>query len=141
MKFLCTVIVAVVFFYSCSSPPTIIERPVIIEVPVPAIKDSLIVLKDTVIVQDSVWFGEVKDSLGKVIGDLTVFFQRKIASLNIKRDTISVVHVIRDTVYKDYHPLIPIADNLLSKTEKALLYGGLGLLLSLIVYLRVKRIV
>lgn len=83
--------------FGCSSSPVIVER--IVEVPVysPAVRDTII-LQDTVTAKDSLWFGEVKDSLGKVIGDLKVYYQKKIAELNLKAKTDTITVTVKDTV-------------------------------------------
>lgn len=83
--------------FGCSSSPVIVER--IVEVPVysPAVRDTII-LQDTVIAKDSLWFGEVTDSLGKVIGDLKVYYQKKIAELNLKAKTDTITVTVKDTV-------------------------------------------
>lgn len=83
--------------FGCSSSPVIVEK--IVEVPVysPAVRDTII-LQDTVIAKDSLWFGEVTDSLGKVIGDLKVYYQKKIAELNLKAKTDTITVTVKDTV-------------------------------------------
>lgn len=109
----------------------------------PAIKDSIL-LRDSVIYKDSVltdslWYGEVTDSLGQVIGDLKVFFKKKIAELklNEKRDTIYV----EIPVLRSYKPtsLLPMVNAAFAWWEKVILYGGLGIIISGLIYLRVKR--
>lgn len=120
-----------------SSAPTIIEKPVVVTVP--EFRDTTIVLRDTVIVNDSLWYGEVTDSLGKVIGDLKVYFKKKIAELklNEKRDTI----YIKIPVVSDDKPnsILPVVNSYFEWWEKIILYGGIGSILSLIIYLRIKR--
>lgn len=122
---------------ACSSAPTIIEKP--IPVIIPELRDTTIILRDTVLVKDSVWYGEVTDSLGKVIGDLTVYFKKKIASLNLKRDTVIVF--IKDTTQSNSNldPFIRLANDNFSWWEKGILYGGLGTIISFLIFLRVKR--
>jgi hypothetical protein len=133
----CYFILVVLLTFGCSSTPTIIEKPVIVLVP--EIKDTAIVLRDTITVLDSAWYGEVTDSLGKVIGDLTVYFKKKIASINIKRDTLYVL--VKDTISNttNLNPIIPIISDNLSWWESFLFFGGMGLLTGLIAYLRLKR--
>jgi len=125
---------------SCSQTPTIITKPVIVKVP--EIRDTVITLHDTVIVRDdgisdSLWIGNVKDSLGKEIGELKVYFKKKIAELNIKARTDTLF--ITDTIKVKENNILPIVTDALSWWEKTILYGGMGIIISLIIYLRVKR--
>jgi len=131
-------LILVVLLIGCSTPkPIIIERE--IPVPIPAYRDTTIVLRDTVVVQDSVWYGEVTDSLGKVIGDLTVYYKKKIASISLKERIVYVP--IKDTVNTSDNSgsVVPIIINTLSWWEQTILYGGMGLILSLLIAMRVKR--
>lgn len=119
----------------CSGTPKILERE--IKVPVVTTIHDTITLRDTIINQDTLWSGEVVDSLNKVIGWLKVNSNKKAAELKItKKDTA----VIIDTVYitKEQN-LIPAAVNTLSWWEQLILYGGLGAIISLLIALRIKR--
>lgn len=124
--------------FGCSSAPTIIEREIEVPVLVPAVHDT-IMLKDTVIVKDSLWYGEVQDSLGRVIGDLKVFFKRKIAELklNEKKDTIRVPVI--DTVNVPANSISTVLDTGFNWWEKGVLYLMLILTSGIIVYLKLKR--
>lgn len=125
----------VLLLYSCSSAPTIIERE--IKVPFETTIHDTITLKDTVINKDSLWTGNVVDSLNNVIGWLKVFYNKKIAELKIsKKDTA----VIIDTVFipKD-QGIIPAVVNTLSWWEQLILYGGIGAIISLLIAIRIKR--
>ena len=127
--------VVVLLLYSCSSAPTIIERE--IKVPFETTIHDTITLKDTVINKDSLWTGNVVDSLNNVIGWLKVFYNKKIAELKIsKKDTA----VIIDTVFipKD-QGIIPAVVNTLSWWEQLILYGGIGAIISLLIAIRIKR--
>lgn len=139
MNELIKILLVLVLLSGCSSAPIIIEKEIEVPVVVPEIRDTTILLRDTVFVKDSVWFGEVKDSVGKVIGDLTVYFQKKIASINIKPDTVLVPVIIRDTVSTDGDNLIPAVVGVLSWWEQTILYGGIGLTLALLIGMRLKR--
>lgn len=116
----------------------VIEKPVVVTVP--EIRDSVIILKDTVFVQDSVWFGEVKDSLGKVIGDLTVYYQKKIADLKLKEriDTVYKEVIIEKPSTSDQLQTI-IVDSL-NWYERIIYYAAIGLTLGIILYLKKKKI-
>lgn len=125
------------FLIGCSGTNTIIrEVPIYLEKP--ALTDT-VTLVDTVIVGDSVWYGQVNDSLGKVIGDLKVYFKKKIAELklNATKDTVWYVDTVE--VNNATNPILPVLNSALSWWEKLILYGGLGSILSLLIYLRVKR--
>lgn len=131
-------IIVLFLLLGCSrTAPIVVEKPVIVTVP--EFRDTAIVLRDTVIVKDSLWYGEVTDSLGKVIGDLKIYFKKKIAELklNEKHDTV----YIKDTILvsDNSNSILPVVNTYFEWWEKALLYGGIGSILSLIIYLRVKR--
>lgn len=129
-------ILVVVLLFGCTTPKVII-RKVEIPYPLPAITDT-VTLRDTVIAKDSLWFGNVTDSLGKVIGDLTVYFKKKIASLNLYKDTIYVP--VKDTIEvpNNTNALIPAIVGVLSWWEQTILYGGIGLILALLIAIRTK---
>lgn len=136
-----TVVLAIIYLIIGCSTPKVIEKPV--EITIPVLKDS-IVLRDSVILRDSVlvdslWFGEVRDSLGQVVGDLKVHFKKKIAELklNEKRDTINVKIPVHRNDKSDH--LLNLVNTGFEWWEKIILYGGLGLILSGIIYLRIKR--
>lgn len=130
------------FLIGCSGTNTII-REVPIYLDRPALRDS-IVLRDSVIYKDSVaidslWYGEVQDSLGKVIGDLKVYFKTKIAELklNAKKDTVWYVDTVE--VNNASNSILPVVVNSFEWWEKIILFGGLGLIISFLTYLRIKR--
>lgn len=122
---------------ACSSAPTIIEREIKVPIVIPSVRDSLIELRDTIMVKDTLWFGEVTDSLNKVIGQITVDFKKKIASLNIKSRVDTVIY--RDTLRIENTNLLPAINGVFTWWEKLIMYGGMGLIFSLLMYLRVKR--
>ncbi len=122
---------------ACSSAPTIIEREIKVPIIIPSVRDSLIELRDTVLVKDTLWFGEVTDSLNKVIGQITVDFKKKIASLNIKSRVDTVIY--RDTLRIENTNLLPAINGIFTWWEKLIMYGGMGLIFSLLMYLRVRR--
>lgn len=130
------------FLIGCSGTNTII-REVPIYLDRPALRDS-IVLRDSVIYKDSVaidslWYGEVQDSLGQVIGDLKVYFSKKIAELklNAKKDIV----ILKDTVKvpNDTNPILPVIVNSLAWWEQTIFFGGIGLILALLIAIRTKR--
>lgn len=106
-------------FFGCSSSPLIVER--VVEVPVyyPAVRDT-ITLQDTVILKDSLWFGEVTDSLGKVIGDLKVYYKKKIAELNLKAKTDTVTITVTDTVKAKQGQVLETISGFLNWWEESL---------------------
>lgn len=87
----------ILLLVGCSGRETV--KTEIIEVPVvtPGINQDLNLI-DTVIVNDSLWYGEVIDSLNQVIGDLKVYYQTKLAKINIKPRTDTVKVEIVDTL-------------------------------------------
>lgn len=118
-----------------SAAPVIIEKPIII----PGIKDTAILLRDTVIQKDSLWFGEVKDSIGREIGNLKIYFIKKLAELKIneRRDTIYVkVPVAADDKPNSLLHLVNIG---LEWWEKVILYGGIGIIISILIYSRANK--
>lgn len=131
-------LIVLLFLIGCSSTkPIVVEKPVVVTQL--ELRDTMIVLRDTVIVKDSLWYGEVTDSLGKVLGDLKVHFNKKIAELrlNERKDTI----IIKDTieVNNPANSIIPVVVNTLSWWEQTILFGTLGAILSLLIAMRVKR--
>lgn len=128
-------IAAVLLLIGCSSTPTILERE--IKVPVVTTIHDTITLRDTVINQDTLWSGEVVDSLNNIIGWLKVNPNKKAAELKIsKKDTA----VIIDTVFiaRDQN-MIPAVVDTLSWWEQLIFYGGVGAIISLLIALRFKR--
>lgn len=105
----------------------------------PGVQDSLIALTDTVLVQDTLWFGKIKDSLNNQIGQITIDFKKKLASVNIKPrvDTLKLFFV--DTIKTESKSFLPVVVDSFNWTDKLIFFGGLGILLSAIIYLRTKR--
>lgn len=146
LYFLGVVLAIIYLFFGCSTAQVLhsqkpTEKP--FEILIPAVKDS-IVLRDSVIqrdslVIDSLWYGEVTDSVGKVIGDVKVYFKKKIAELNLneKHDTIYVEVPVLCDDQSDH--LLNLVNSGFEWWEKMILYGGLGLIISGIIYLRIRR--
>jgi predicted nuclease of restriction endonuclease-like RecB superfamily len=106
-------------------------------VPVETTVHDTVLLRDTVISKDSLWTGEVVDSLNNVIGWLRVYYNKKIAELSIsKYDTL----LIHDTLYiSKESELLPTIASSLSWWEQIIFYGGIGAIISLLIALRFKR--
>ena len=123
---------------ACSSSPEIqyVEKPVYIHTE--SYADTL-VLRDTVIAKDTVWYGDVVDSLNNKIGDLTVYYKNKIARIShyAKTDTF----YIKDTIIvsNNTNSILPVIVDTFNFWENGLLFGGIGLIIGLIAYLRIKR--
>jgi len=132
------ILVVLLFLVGCSSAPEIIIKEIKVPYYLPAIHDT-ITLKDTVIKSDSAWIGSVTDSLGRVIGDLTVYFKKKIASINLLKDTIYVPYKDTIQVPTNSNSILPLVNSYLSWWEKGILYGGLGTIISFLIYLRIQR--
>lgn len=136
MKYLLAILL--LFFIGCSSSVKIVEKqvPVIVETPGRA---DTIELKKQNEAEEPLLFGTVEDSLKNQIGELKVFFEKKIALLSLKPrvDTITV-HLV-DTVKIRETEFLPIVNEQLSFIEKIFLYTGIGLIFSIITYLRVKK--
>jgi hypothetical protein len=118
-----------------TAAPVIIEKSIVI----PGIKDTAIILRDTVIQKDSLWLGEVKDSIGREIGNLKIYFSKKLAELKIneRRDTIYVkVPVPADDKSGSLLHLVDIG---LEWWEKIILYGGIGIIISILIYFRATK--
>ena len=119
----------------CSGTPTILERA--IKVPVVTTIHDTIMLRDTVINQDTLWSSKVVDSLNTVIGWLKVNPNKKAAELKITKKNTAV---IIDTVFiSKEQNMIPVVVDTLSWWEKLIFYGGLGAIISLLIALRIKR--
>lgn len=130
-------VVVLLLLIGCSGTNTIIrEVPIYLEKP--ALIDT-ITLVDTVVVGDSIWYGQVNDSLGKVIGDLKVYFKKKIAELklNATKDTVWYVDTVK--VDNPSNSILPVLVNTFSWWEAGIWVGGMGILTGLIAYIRLKR--
>ena len=126
---------ALLLLIGCSGSPRIIERE--IKVPYEIAVHDTIILRDTVINQDTLWSGEVVDSLNNVIGWLKVFYNKRIAELKIsKKDTATIT----DTVFIPQNQnMVPAVGSALTWWEQIVLYGGIGMIISLLIALRIKR--
>lgn len=102
----------------------------------PAIHDT-IPLRDTLYLQDSLWYGEVMDSVGNVIGDLKVYYLTKIAELKLKSKVDTVTITDTDTIPGKVLPpeIIKVAVSYFSWWELTLI----GLLISALISLKIKR--
>ena len=121
----------------CSSTPLIKKTAIVARTQIKdriKLRDSVIV-KDSFVV-DSLWFGEVKDSLGRVIGDLKVYYKNKIAELklNEKKDTVTV-----EITAGNSNPLMPVVVKSLSWWEQIIFYGGMASIITLLIALRFRR--
>lgn len=94
----------------------------IIEVPVvvPGLTDT-INLRDTILLKDTLWYGEVKDSLGKVVGDLKFWYERKIAELRLNKRIDTVKVKIVDTLKVKDVRVIETISGMLNWWEEAVL--------------------
>jgi len=132
----------VVLLIGCSTTE-IVYRDVPIYIHQPEITDTLW-LKDTVyyyddMLPDSVWYSDVVDSLNKKIGSVEVYYKKKIARLKLDAKTDTVFY--RDTVTYNSptNSIIPVVVNSFEWWEKTVFFGGLGMIISFLVYLRIKR--
>ncbi len=133
---LVAVVLSILTITGCGSTPTLITKE--IKVPYETTIHDTIILRDTVINQDTLWSGEVIDSLNNEIGWLRIYLGKKIAELNLKKkDTL----LVRDTILvpNNKNNLIPIVASALTWWEQVILYGGIGAILSLLIAMRIKR--
>lgn len=123
-------------FVSCSTQkPIIIEKPIIREIIIPP--DTL--LAPIYLNADSLT-SEFIDSLNNVIATVKIDLDKRLSKLQLNQRVATIKDTLKDTIYI-YHEkekLIPIATELLTTSEKIILFGGLGLLVSLIIYKRAK---
>lgn len=133
------IVIFSLFLIACSSSVKVIEREVPVIVETSAVSDT-VTLRDTVDSNDYYLFGVISDSLKNELGNLKVFFEKKMALLSLKPkvDTITV-HLI-DTVRIKETQILPIVTEQLLWYEKLILFSGIGLILSFLIYLRVKKI-
>lgn len=120
MKFLISILF-ILLLLGCSVKETV--KTEIIEVPVvtPGI-DQDVTLIDTVIVNDSLLYGEMIDSLNQVIGNLKVYYQNKLAKINIKPRTDTVkVEIVDTLIIPGETNVITTISGFLSWWEEALL--------------------
>ena len=136
------VLVLLLCFCSCSSTPTYVYKEIPYVVETPALVDTITLILDTVYVasdSNASWSGEVKDSLDNVIGSLKVYYNRKIAGLNLyaKTDTFIVKDTIRVPMTKD--AIMVSVDTTFNWWEKGIFYGGLMVFFSFMVRWKMKR--
>ena len=132
----------VVLLIGCSTTE-IQYRDVPVYIHQPEITDTLW-LKDTVyyyddMVPDVLWYSDVFDSLNKKIGSVEVYYKKKIARLKLDAKTDTVFY--RDTikVSDNSSSIITAVNSAFEWWEQGIFYGGLGLIFSFLIYLRIKR--
>lgn len=98
-----------ILIIGCSSTK-VIEK--VVEVPVYIDRQDTLILKDSVTSVDTFWYSEITDSLKNVIGNLKVWYKKKLAELNIKqKDTVYIT--LYDTVKVEREKPISIISGLL----------------------------
>jgi hypothetical protein len=88
--------IAVLLLYGCSTPiaTTNVDTVYIYQ---PALIDT-VQLYDSLLVNDSTWYGKIRDSLDGEIGELTVYWKKKLASIKLKERIDTVFITRQDTV-------------------------------------------
>lgn len=90
-------IVSVLLLIGCSGTFTILTRVDTVYIDQPAIIDT-VQLYDSLMINDSTWYGKIRDSLDNEIGDLTVYWKMKLARANLYKHIDTVTIEIKDTV-------------------------------------------
>jgi len=90
------ILVGVLLLFGCSSTSTITKVDTVY-ITQPAILDTIL-LYDSLIINDSTWYGKIRDSLDGEIGELTVYWKKKLASIKLKERIDTVFITRQDTV-------------------------------------------
>ena len=136
LAYFVALVVLTLILVGCGSTTRIIEREVKIPYQV-EVKDT-IVLKDTVSFNEPYWYGEVSDSLNNIIGNLKVYYKKKLAAISISKiDTVKRI----DTIYVEqpFKDFLKESAGDFSMIEKLILYGMAGLVTVLIFIIRKKK--
>lgn len=103
------IILLSILVIGCSSIK-VVEKTV--EVPIYIDRQDTLVLKDSVTSIDTFWYSDIVDSLQGVIGNLKVWYKKKLAELNIKQmDTVYVA--VYDTLRIEKEKPITVISGLL----------------------------
>lgn len=92
-----SIILVVLLLFGCSSTSNIITKVDTVYIYQSAILDT-IQLYDSLIVNDSAWYGKIRDSLDNEIGDLTVYWKKKLALANLHKKIDTILIERKDTV-------------------------------------------
>lgn len=119
------ILISILLIVGCSSVQYVEKE---VKVPVYITVTDTMLLKDTVIALDTLWYSDVVDSLNNTIGWLKVYYKKKLAQLNItKKDTVKFTQI--DTIYVDKPKPIEVISGLLPAwAEIVLIAIGIGLL-------------
>ena len=90
------ILVGVLLLFGCSSTSTITTIDTVY-ISQPAILDTIL-LYDSLIINDSTWYGKIRDSLDGEIGELTVYWKKKLASVILKQRIDTVLVTQKDTI-------------------------------------------
>jgi len=90
------ILVGVLLLFGCSSTSTITTIDTVY-ISQPAILDTIL-LYDSLIINDSTWYGKIRDSLDGEIGELTVYWKKKLASIKLKERIDTVFITRQDTI-------------------------------------------
>lgn len=91
------ILVGVLLLFGCSSTSTIVTKVDTVYITQPAILDTIL-LYDSLIINDSTWYGKIRDSLDGEIGELTVYWKKKLASVKLKERIDTVFITKTDTL-------------------------------------------
>lgn len=91
------ILVGVLLLFGCSSTSTIVTKVDTVYITQPAILDTIL-LYDSLITNDSTWYGKIRDSLDGEIGELTVYWKKKLASIKLKERIDTVFITKTDTL-------------------------------------------
>lgn len=144
MKFLLNIILVSVLLIGCSSAPVIKERIVPVPVKIHPVEEVIEMRDTTNEAGDSLLYGSLVDSLNKVIAEITIDLKRKVAELKIPERIDTIYVAVKDTLPGNAaagigNEIIPAVVSVLSWWEQSILYGGIGLIIALLIGLRVKR--
>ena len=91
------ILVGVLLLFGCSSTSTMVTKVDTVYITQPAILDTIL-LYDSLIINDSTWYGKIRDSLDGEIGELTVYWKKKLASVKLKERIDTVFITKTDTL-------------------------------------------